>query len=436
MQSMKSFIFMLLAAAVTCASSQDISMEEMQMLDQWRAQYAAKGIQIKPEDEVRLLQRMRAMKAMTSPSPTQGASPIGQLLQQLVQQQAAMPQTQDVVTATSSESDLRKILDALPPGQQLSSFSLMRDGLKFNGQRYADPEGMADRFALDPETSTAAYVVQVGAAANVKIARLGPGAEPVTIGRLSKNGTRMVFQSLTGKTLSGDLFFPLTDGVLLVRDSVGFRYIVGEGTKQIDFPTGWSPAPLQRGNTSTTGWFLLERDTAEDKNNPFAIFKSIGEMAGALPARMDYALFNLNDRKMVEFEISADGKSVASYSQCRRSSNGLVNLCDKMTTYDSIWRTDGSPNVGHYFWKVDWQRMQGKPIAIVMERSLGQLNGFDLTGSKKVNLFERAMGINSWSMEMGGEGKYRIHAQLAFEKFVIDDVALEIQNRPEMPRKP
>lgn len=435
----------LLAIGIACmgASAQDITIEEMQMLDQWRAQYAAKGVELKPEDEVRLLQRTRAMKAMAASQGSagnqngSGGSALGQMLMQRMQQQ---PQTQ-VASApessmpTISETDARKLLDALPTTQPLSSFERLRDGMKFNGQRYADPEGTAERFALDPDTATAAYVVPTGNYANVKIARLGSGSDPVTIGRLSKNGNRMVFQTSTGKTLSGDLFFPLTDGALLVRDSVGFRYVVGVGTKQIDFPAGWAPAPLQRGNASTTGWFLLERDTVEEKKSFFAPLKSIGQLAGALPASMDYALFDLNKRTMVPFEISTDGKSVASYSQCRSSSNGLVNLCDKMTTYDSIWKTDGSPNWMHYFWKIDWQKMGGTPVAVVMENGLSEVNGYDLSGSKKVNLLQRTLGINNWFLDLADEGKYRINAQLAFQKTVIDDVASELKTRPDVPRR-
>jgi hypothetical protein len=211
---------------------------------------------------------------------------------------------------------------------------------------------------------------------------------------------------------------------------------VGEGTKQIDFPPGWSPTPLQRGNASTTGWFLLERDTTEEKKNPFAVFKSIGEMAGVMPARMDYALFNLSTKALVPFEVSTEGKSVASYSQCRRSSNGLVNLCDQMRTYDSIWKPDGSANTTHYFWTLDWQKMSGKPIAVVMENGVKEVNAYDLSGNKRVNLLQRTLGINWWSMELTDEGKYRINAQLAFDKPVIPDVALEIQSRPDLPRKP
>jgi hypothetical protein len=106
-----------------------------------------------------------------------------------------------------------------------------------------------------------------------------------------------------------------------------------------------------------------------------------------------------------------------------------------MRTYDSVWSPDGSPNRSHYFWKIDWQKMSGKPVAVVMENGLQQVNAYDLSGTKKVNLLQRTLGINNWSMELADGGKFRINAQLAFEKVGIDDVALELQNRLDVPRK-
>lgn len=422
--------------------AQDITIEEMKMLDNLRSQYSAQGVEVKPEDEVRFLQRIRAMKAMAGgglagaglSAPIWSAAPQPVAVQP-VQTAVPLSPTAQTTPAGATESALRMQLDSLPRARPLSSFARQRDGMVFNGQRYADAEGPADRFALDPDTATAAYVVQMGGYLKLKIARLGTGAEPVTVGRLSRNGAATVFQSQTGKTLQGDLFFPMTDGVLLTRDSVGFRYVVGEGVRQIDFPSGWSPAPLQRGNMAATGWLLLERDTVEENKSPFAALKAIGEMVGAVAARMDYALFNMSDKRMVPFEISTDGKSVANYSQCRRASNGLYNICDKMTTYDSIWRPDGVPNWSHYFWKTDWQNMEGRPVAVVMENGLQQVNAYDLLGTKRVNLFERGMGIHSWLLEMSSAGKYRVKAQLAFDKLAFEDVASELKERPHFPRK-
>lgn len=396
------------------------------MLDQWRAAYAAKGVQLKPEDEVRLLQRMRALKSLATP----GAIQLNSSLAQQPQSPAS-----EKPSNTMTEAELVKAYGALPAMPRLASFSFVRDGLKFNEQRFADAEGVAERFALDPETATAAYVVQSGTASAVKIVRLGAGVDPITIGKLTKSAGRSTFQTVTGKSISGDLFFPLTDGALLMRDSVGFRYVIGEGVKQINFPAGWAPTPLQRGNPSTTGWILLERDTAAEKKSLFSSIKDIGATLGLAPANMDYALFNLNDNKLIAFEIDTSGKSVASYSQCKKSSNGIVNVCDQMTTYDSIWKKDGTPNWTHYFWAIDWQKSQGKPFAVALEKSLRQLNAVDLSSHKKVNLFERTMGINSWRMDLAEDGKYQAKAQLAFDSQSIADITKEIQIRPEISKQ-
>lgn len=439
MRKHKFALALILAIGAGAALAQNISVEETEMLEKLRAEALTKGFQLTPEVEVRTLMRFRAFKALAA-DPA-GPATVTQLLKQQLTGKTVVD-TPSVATARAApasaaiaESDLRNQLDTLPPGKQLGSFEMLRDGLKFNGQRFADPEGVAERFALDPESATAAYIVQMGAVATVKIARIGTASSAVAIGRISKDGNRQVFESLTGKILSGDLFFPLTDGALLVRDSVGFRYVVGEGVRQLDFPAGWSPAPLQRGSISATGWMLLERDTSEQKNDPLSLFKYIGEKTGASPPRMDYALFNLADSRMVPFEISTDGKNVATYAQCRRK-NTFVNVCDQMKTFESVWNANGSPNLTHYYWLVDWQRSNGKPVAVAMEKTLRQVNGYDLSGTKRVNLFERMMGINGYRMELAGEGKYRVTARLAFETGIIDDVMAEVQNRADVPRTP
>lgn len=465
----------LMSISLNCMS-QEITLEEMQALDQWRAGYAAKGIQLNPEDEVRLLQRLRALRAIATPSPSATspttanapaiplAAPAAtqSLLSTVPQTTATVPAQQEATApiqlavpmapqaATSSvqpvqiapvnrqldtqtEPGLLEVVSTLPKMARLANFSYVKDGLKFNDQTFVDPEGIAQRFSVDPETATAAYIVPNGDHALVKIVRLGSGADPITIGKLVRNGNHVAFQSNAGKSIAGDLFFPLTDGILVMRNAVGFRYVVGEGVTQINFPEGWSPAPIQRGNTSTTGWILLERDMVEQKKESiFSLIKDIGEIVGLAPGRMDYALFNLKSSKLVPFELSLSGKSVATYSQCRKASNGLVNICDRMATYDSIWDNNGRPNKTHYFWSVDWQTSQGKPFVVAMEKNLRQLNAVDLTSLKKVNLFERTMGITNWSLDLADQGKYRAMAQLALDKQTLDDVSQEIQTRPAL----
>lgn len=223
----------------------------------------------------------------------------------------------------------------------------------------------------------------------MKLARVGSGAEPLTIGRLVPDGTRQVFQSSTGKTLAGELFFPLTDGALVMRD------------------------------------------TSAEKDNPLQLFKRLGQLAGAVDTPADYALFNLADNRLVKLQVAADGKSVTSYSQCRRK-NAVVNVCDQARSYDSLWKPDGSANLGHYYWRVDWQRPQGVPVAVVMENGLVQVNAIDLASGKRVNLFERALGINGYRSQLRADGRLRVEAKLAFDTGVVDDALAELRSRPAL----
>lgn len=410
------------------ALAQNITADEMEQLDKLRASAKERGVDLTAEQEIQWLQRLRAFKALAEGGPdgirARGAA--------AVNSPKATPQPATALP-TISEAELASRLNALPPGRPVAQIEMLRDGLEADGRRFVDPQGRAERIAVDAASGTAAYLVASGSGHDIKVARLDSAADAVTIGRLRKDGAVQVFESLTGKTLGGDAFYPLIDGVLVLRDSVVFRYTVGQGIRQIDLPKGWYPAPLQRGNLSTTGWLLLERDTSEEKQSPFAVFKNLGTITGLVRAN-DYMLFDLAQGKGIEFDISADQKNVVSMSQCRRR-NAVVNVCDKMTSYESIWSPDGSANLQHYFWKIDWQRVNGHPVAVVMERSLIEVNAYDLESGKRVNLFERSMGINGWKGSFNPDGGYRVSARLAFETQQIDDVAVALRERPEFPKK-
>ncbi len=446
-------LIMLASMAALAASSvlaQDISAEEMIQLDKYRAQYKAQGIDLKPEDEIRILQRLRALKAASSAQPPQPAQQVQQpqmpqgplgamqspLIQQLLMQQGMAVNNPAPAPALqlSSEEEVQAKLNRLPPAPALSAVEYLPDGLSIMGRRFVDPEGKAERVSVDPDSALVAYMVQSGGGHLVKVARVGASSEPVILGRVDKDANgRLNFRSTSGKALGGDMFYPMLDGALILRDSVGFRYVAGEGVRQIDFPSGWYPAPLQRGNISGTGWILLERDTVEEKSNPLAAFKKIGQIAGALQGASDYALFNINDKRQISFEIDSDGKSVTKYSDCRRRNN-FVNVCDQAKTYDSIWRPDGSPNVGHYFWKVEWQKVAGRSVAVVMEKSLQQVNAYDLAAGKKINLFQRMLGINWFRTEISPERKFRALAQLGFDKGAVEDVVGDLDTKPAVPK--
>jgi hypothetical protein len=55
MKDFKVIVLATLAFAWLGAVAQEITVEEMQLLDKLRVQFQEKGIQLKPEDEIRLL---------------------------------------------------------------------------------------------------------------------------------------------------------------------------------------------------------------------------------------------------------------------------------------------------------------------------------------------------------------------------------------------
>jgi len=423
----------MLASGIT-AWAQEVTAEEMIQLDKLRSQFEAQGIKVTPEQEIRMLQRIRALKAVANAA--QGNA--GAALQVQIPQRAGglLPALAPAAGPAMSEGDLKERLDALPAGTPLTSVEYLHDGFQYDGQRFADPEGRVEKFTVDAMTGAVGYVVKAGLADGqpVKLARLGAGVGPstasLTIGRVRRQGGQYQFESVTGQSLAGELLYVLTDGVLLMRDSVGFRYVAGEGIRQINIPTGWYPTPLQRGNVAATGWLLLEKDTADEKKSPLSLFSDLGRAVGLSEAN-EYALMNTSDGRLVVLDVSTSGKSVTSFSQCRRK-NRAVNVCDQTTTYDSAWDPNGGRNFLHYFWRMDWQRTAGGSVLVALEKGVKQVNAYDLASGKKVNLFERGAGIGALKHFMMTDGRMRVVAAVGFQNGQVEDVAGELKARPDM----
>ena len=250
------------------------------------------------------------------------------------------------------------------------------------------------------------------------------------IGRVARQNGQYRFESLTGKSLSGDLLILLNDGVVVLRDAVGFRYAVGEGVRQIDLPKGWYPTPLQRGNVST-GWILLEKDTSAEKSNPLNLFSNFGKAVGLTEAN-EYALFNFADGRKIVLDVSSAGKTTSKYSNCRKRSE-LFNECQTATNYQSVWNADGFKNLSHYYWRMDWQQSIAGPVLVAQEGGLKYINAYDLATGKKVNLLERTLGVAGFDVVLKPGQKVQVQAQMGFEKVVIEDVQAELSSRVPLP---
>jgi hypothetical protein len=415
-----------LALALACVHgwAQDITAEEQAMLDRVSADFKAKGIELTPEQEVRFLQRMRAMKALANGVSSSGIPPAAPATRAPL-----APRQQD--RGALPEADLKARLQALPTAARATDLRYERDGIEVDGHLFADPEGRIERWAVDPATSTVGYLVRSAGSelATFKIGRLAGSDTAVMVGRVQRTAEGVRFESATGQVLAGEQWLPLTDGALVLRQSVAFRWVVGVGTQQIDIPNGWRPAPLQRGNVSTTGWLLLERASPPAKATPLNLVAQLGKVL-ALTEANDYALFHMQSGRLVLVDVNADDKTVHQMSQCRRKS-AMVNVCDQMNSYQSIWEPDGGPNSRHYFWRIDWQQTAAGAVMVALEHGLQQVNAYALDSGKKVNLFERTLGIAGIAPSLVADGRYQLAAR-GVGGGSIADVAAELESRPAL----
>jgi len=126
----------------------------------------------------------------------------------------------------------------------------------------------------------------------------------------------------------------------------------------------------------------------------------------------DYALFELATSKLRPVGISLGEKEAQILSQCHRKNN-FVNICDRMESVESVWSQSGTPNRGHYFWRVSWYRTPTGPMAVVMQDGIGKIEAIDLTSDRQLVVFERALGIGDWSAKQTPDGRVQVRPSSA-----------------------
>lgn len=299
-----------------------------------------------------------------------------------------------------------------------------RDGFLVNGQAILDPEGRISRYAVDPIGGSATYLAETaGRAAKIKWISLGRLDQPVDIGQAVSGPNGWTVTTASGKVLSGELLILIPGGVIVSRQSAAFRYDAGKGVSNIAFPDGYQITPLQHGAVGTTDTILLERQNSSAGNPVADIGKLFGRIAGARIE--DYAFMNLRTGSLIPLNIDSGGKSVHSFSDCRRK-NGLVNYCERMTSFESLYDLQGQRNLSHYYWRADWFRTPSGAYAVVQENGLKEINIIDLSNGRRINAFSRGLGIAGYNVVVSG-GKVRIVANWAFQDHVIPDVEAFVQ---------
>jgi len=354
-----------------------------------------------------------------------------QTLQQTMQQAApAAPQR--------SEASLADAFRTFPVLTQGVQFERFRDGFAINGQRYIDAEGKITAYAFDAQSGDFTYLAETNPGQYVlKSGRAMTHSEPITIATAQKQGVLWQVTAVTGKKFSGYRLIPSSRGFVIARDNTGFRYVPGSGTTNIVAPEEFSIAALQNGDIGNTGYILLERTPTSNGTQPGNSFgalmsavQSLGSVVG-VGKKEDYALLNIQNSRLVPVNISLESKQVQVMSACKQK-NFLIAKCAQMDSFESAYEANGTRNMSHYFWRINWFNVPGRPILVSQEGGLGKVTATDLNSGKKVILFERAMGIANFSAMQDANGKINVTAQMGFSSETREDVAALLDSLPGM----
>ena len=365
------------------------------------------------------------------------------LRQQLggAQQQGAalpLPLAPNNAVPQRTEASLAADFRQFPTLTQGVQFERFRDGFAINGQRYIDAEGKITSYAFDAQSGDFTYLAETHPGEFVlKAGRAMTQSEPITIATAQKQGMIWQVTAATGKKFTGYRLIPSSRGFVIARDNTGFRYVPGSGTTNIVAPEAFSIAALQNGDIANTGYILLERTPTSNGTQPgnslgalFSAVQSLGSVVG-VGKKEDYALLNMDNGRVVPVNISLESKQVQVMSACKQK-NFLIAKCAQMESFESAFEPNGTRNMSHYFWRINWFNVPGRPVLVSQEGGLGKVTATDLNSGKKVMLFERALGIASFAAIQDANGKINVTAQMGFSSESRQDVLALLDSLPNV----
>lgn len=362
--------------------------------------------------------------------------------QQLQHNPQATPQQGLTGAPLRSDADLAAAFAKFPALAEGVQFERFRDGFSINGRRYIDPEGKITTYAFDAQSGDYTYLAETHTGEFLlKSGRALTSGEPITIATAFKQGGTWQVTTVTGKRFTGYRLIPSSRGFVIARDNTGFRYVPGSGTTNIVAPEAFSIAALQNGDIANTGYILLERTPESNGTQPGNSFgallssvKSLGNTLG-MGRKEDYALLHIESNRLVPVSVSLEDKQVQVMSMCKQK-NFVIAKCEQMDTFESTFQPNGSRNFSHYFWRINWFNVPGRPILVSQEGGLSKISATDLNSGKKVILFERTLGIANFSTIQHANGKVSVTAQLGFSSETRDDVLALIDSLPDVAEKP
>jgi hypothetical protein len=313
-----------------------------------------------------------------------------------------------------------------------------RDGFLVNGQPYIDPEGKIISYAYDVATGDVSYTVRSDSnQLTFKYTQAGIDQDPISFATAIKNAQGWQVKTATGKSMVGELIAPLARGIMVSRAGAVFRYTPGIGIKSTAIPDGFFPTPLQRGNVSATAYILLEKIAPVDNSGGLLSLietvKDIGALVGT-NKKEDYALYNLDTRKLIPLNIIASGKNQHSYSNCKATKSKYINSCANMDSFESLYRDTGTKNMGHYFWSVDWQKASNGTFLSYLDTGTKAI-AMDITSGKRSLIYNRVLGISSLDSGLNADGTMSVSTGWMGEMKKINDIGEFIKTADEIPNE-
>ncbi|MDQ6989583.1 MAG: hypothetical protein Q9M19_06840 [Mariprofundaceae bacterium] len=310
----------------------------------------------------------------------------------------------------ASESSIQAQIDQIPQLAQGVGvlFTKNDDGFTVNGERYIDFEGEITTYAFDGLTGNVTYLAKVQDNAYIiKFMRASVDAEPIRIGTANYSRNMWNVTTVTGKRLSGSTLMMTSKGFVVKRKGTGFLYQPGQSIKSIASPKGYRIAKYQTGDIASTGHILLEKLPEKESSfgSFFAATKGLGSIFGG-EGNQDYALFNIQSKKLIPLFIGLE----------------KANKFGKDNRY--LYYNGGlkNPNSGHYFWRVEWFKVESGVYVTYVVNGIKEAKVIHLDTGLEKTIFERMLGISSVNAYIQKNGKIKVVADMGFSMESIDDL--------------